>query len=287
MSAPAVEVLPDPGAVATTVAALLLERLTVAQAGGGVPQIALTGGTIADLMHRELARLSPASGVDWSRVVVWWGDERFVAADSADRNAGQARAAFLDAVGVDPEHVHEMPSTDSAPDVQSAAASSAAELREAGSGEFEVVMLGVGPDGHVASLFPGSPQLEVDDLIAVAVTGSPKPPPERVSLTLPALNRARAVWFLATGPEKAAAVAAALAEESLAQAEESLAQAEESLARAEESLPAARVRGRVTTTWFLDRAAAADIQPEGFSPRPILAVRRPVSRRGQGSAPGT
>ena len=268
MSAPAVEVLPDPGAVATTVAALLLERLTVAQAGGGVPQIALTGGTIADLMHRELARLSPASGVDWSRVVVWWGDERFVAPDSPDRNAGQARVAFLDAVGVDPEHVHEMPSTDSAPDVQSAAASYAAELREAGSGEFEVVMLGVGPDGHVASLFPGSPQLEVDDLIAVAVTGSPKPPPERVSLTLPALNRARAVWFLATGPEKAAAVAAALAEESLAraeeslaQAEESLAQAEESLARAEESLPAARVRGRVTTTWFLDRAAAADIQP--------------------------
>ena len=69
-------------------------------------------------------------------------------------------------------------------------------------------MLGIGPDGHVASLFPGFPQLDVDDQIAVGVTGSPKPPPERISLTFAALNRARAVWFLVSGAEKADAVAA-------------------------------------------------------------------------------
>ena len=95
----------------------LLSRLADAQAAGGVPQIALTGGTIAEAIHREIARLSPSSEVDWSQVVVWFGDERFVGPDDPDRNAGQARAAFLDAVGVDPAHVHEMPSTADAADV--------------------------------------------------------------------------------------------------------------------------------------------------------------------------
>ena len=99
-------------------------------------------------------------------MVVWWGDERFVAPDSADRNSAQARAAFLDAVGVDPAKVHPMPSTDDAADVDAGATAYAATLREHGSGEFDVVMLGIGPDGHVASLFPGFPQLDV-------TTGSP------------------------------------------------------------------------------------------------------------------
>ena len=92
-----------------------------------------------------------------------------------------------------------------------AAAAYAVEVRTHGAGEFDVVMLGVGPDGHVASLFPGFPQLDVDDDIAVAVTGSPKPPPVRISLTFPALNRTRQVWFLVSGDGKADAVARALA----------------------------------------------------------------------------
>ena len=87
MTAPRVEVQPDAAALATAVAGELLSRLADAQAAGHEPQIALTGGTIADAVHRELARLSPGSEVDWGRVVVWWGDERFVARDSADRNA--------------------------------------------------------------------------------------------------------------------------------------------------------------------------------------------------------
>ena len=201
-----VEVHPDSAALATAVAGELLSRLAGIQASGEVPVIALTGGTIADALHRELARLTARSEVDWSRVEIWWGDQRYTEATSADRNATGARADLLDKVPVDAARVHEMPDN-SFGEIEDAAASYADEMRKYGSGEFDIVMLGVGPDGHVASLFPGSPQLDVDDRIAVAVTASPKPPPERISLTLGALNRARSVWFLVSGGAKADAVA--------------------------------------------------------------------------------
>ena len=103
--------------------------------------------------------------------------------------------------------------TRSHPDVEAAAAAYDQLVRTHGAGDFDLVLLGLGPDGHVASLFPGFPQLDVDDRIAVAVTGSPKPPPERISLTFTALNRTREVWFLVSGEGKADAVARALADE--------------------------------------------------------------------------
>jgi 6-phosphogluconolactonase len=237
MTAPRVEVQPDAGALATAVAGELLSRLADAQAAGSDPQIALTGGGIAEAVHRELARLSPASGVDWSRVVVWWGDERFVPRYSNDRNARGAREAFLDSVGA--TQVHEMPATEDAADVDAAATAYSATVREHGAGEFDVVMLGLGPDGHVASLFPGHPALDAAG-IAVGVTGSPKPPPERVSLTFAALNRARSVWFLVSGEPKAPAVAAALAPEGDLHA-----------------TPARGVAGAEETIWFLDHEAAS------------------------------
>lgn len=240
MIPPRIEVHDDRAALATAVAGELLSRLADVQAAGGVPQIGLTGGGIADAVHHELARLSPASEVDWARVAVWWGDERFVAPDSPDRNAAQARAAFLDAVGADPAHVHEMPSTADAADVEAGAAAYGDVVRAHGTGEFDVLMLGVGPDGHVASLFPGYPQLDVDDRVAVAVTDSPKPPPERISLTFAALTRSRSVWFLVDGEEKAEAVARALADGADVH-----------------DVPAAGVTGSEETIWFVDRAAAS------------------------------
>ena len=115
MSESRIEVHPDASTLATAVAGELIARLEAAQASGHVPQIGLTGGTIAEAVHREVARLSPSSDVDWSRVVVWFGDERFVAPESPDRNAGQARRAFLDEVGA--IEVHEMASTRDAVDV--------------------------------------------------------------------------------------------------------------------------------------------------------------------------
>ena len=241
-TAPRIEVHEDPANLSTAVAGELLSRLADAQASGAVPQIALTGGTIAVAVHRELARLSPSSEVDWSRVVVWWGDERFVAPDSPDRNSGQAREALLSSVGVDAAKVHEMPSTADAPDVDAGAVAYSDAGRMHGSGEFDVMMLGVGPDGHVASLFPGFPQLDVDDKIAVGVTGSPKPPPERITLTFSALNRSKSVWFLVSGDQKAAAVASALAEGTDLH-----------------DTPAAGVSGSEETIWFLDRAAASQL----------------------------
>ena len=234
---PIVEVYDDAGALAAGIATRLLERLEDVQATGRIPHLALTGGTIADEMHRELARLAHDSSVDWSRVEFWWGDERYVAADSPERNELQARTALLDTLPLDPTRVHPMPSAEHG-DLEAAAASYAGELRAQGGGAFDVVMLGVGPDGHVASLFPGFPQLDVDDAIAVAVTGSPKPPPDRITLTFAALNRATAVWFLVSGESKAEAFARAIA------------------GADKHDIPATGVTGMSETLWLIDEAAA-------------------------------
>lgn len=240
----------SPEHLATAVAGLLLERLAEVQGRGEVPQVALTGGGIADALHRELARLSPGSGVDWRRVGVWWGDERFVAGDSPDRNAGQAREALLSVVDVDPGRVHEMPSATEVATAEESARAYADALAAEGVGALDVLMLGIGPDGHLASLFPGHPAARTTDADTVAVHDSPKPPPDRVSLTFPALNRARSVWFLASGDGKADAVARALSlteEGPLTRAEPGEPLPEDVLA-----CPAAGVHGTVETVWHLD-----------------------------------
>jgi 6-phosphogluconolactonase len=207
VNAPEVRRHDDAEVLVGDVASALLDRIEAAQARGEVPDIGLTGGTIAEELHRELARRSADSSVDWSRVRFWWGDERFVPADSPDRNAGQARAALLDHVAVDPVDVHEVPASDQVATAEDAAEAYGTALREHGSGVFEVLMLGIGPDGHCASLFPGHPALDARDAVAVAVHDSPKPPPDRVSLTFEAMNRSRAVWFIASGEGKARATA--------------------------------------------------------------------------------
>lgn len=239
MSTPRIEVHDDDRALATAVAGELLSRLADAQAAGRVPHVALTGGTIAEVVHRELARLAAGAEVDWGRVHVWWGDERFVDPGSPDRNAGQAREAFLSVVGVPDAQVHEVATTADCDSVEEAAATYAEALRVHGGDGFEVVMLGLGPDAHVASLFPGHPGLDARDTPTVAVHDSPKPPPDRVSLTFEAMEHSRAVWFIASGEGKADAVARAVADEG-------------SVAET----PARGVRGD-ETVWWLDEAAAS------------------------------
>lgn len=239
MTAPVVRRHEDADVLVGDVASALLDRLEAAQARGDVPQVGLTGGSIADALHRELARRSADSAIDWSRVVFWWGDERFVPAGSPDRNALQAREALLDHVPVDPARVHEVPASDQVATAEEAAAAYSETMRAEGAGSFEVLMLGIGPDGHCASLFPGHPALEARDAIAVAVHDSPKPPPDRVTLTLEAMERCRAVWFIASGEGKAEAVARALADDG-------------SVAET----PARGVRGE-ETVWWLDEDAAS------------------------------
>ena len=245
MSDPEIEIFPSPDALAAAVAGRLVMRLAAIQAAGRTPAIALTGGTIADKIHEAVVTATEGhEDVDWSKVDIWWGDERYVPHDDDQRNARQAWDAMLSHLDVSPGRVHEMPASDGPYDgVQDAATAYGDLVRSRGTGRFDVVMLGIGPDGHVASLFPGSEHLDVDDTIAVAVTDSPKPPPERVSLTFPALNRAAEVWFVASGSGKAEAVSRALATGDDAPAVH--------------DVPAVGVHGQDTTVWFLDEDAAS------------------------------
>jgi len=250
MSAPTVVVHHSADNLAEAAAARLITHLVAVQSAGRVAQIVLTGGTIADKIHRAVADSPVRSAVDWGAVEVWWGDERFVAADDDDRNELQARAALLDSVALDPARVHPMPTPEQAGgDLDTAAEMYAQELSAAaGPGDhdgvptFDVLMLGVGPDGHVASLFPGQPAL-YDERPVVGVRGAPKPPPLRVSMTMPTLRRALDVWFVASGEEKARAVHLGLG------------------SAGEMQVPACGPKGILSTTWLLDKAAAADLPP--------------------------
>lgn len=246
----------DAEVLAETVAARLLVRLVDAQARRGRADVVLTGGRIAAQVYRAVAASPVRGAVDWSRVDLWWGDERFLPAGHADRNETQARAALLEAVPLDPARIHPMPASDApeGDDPEAAAARYAAELAAAGAAagarlpHFDVLLLGVGEDGHVASLFPGHP-VTAERRPVAAVRHSPKPPPVRTTLTLPTINTAEEVWLIASGAGKADAVRAAL-----------------SPAVDASPVPAARVRGTSRTRWLLDRPAAQHLR--GTSPAP-------------------
>lgn len=257
MTAGQVVVHADAALLAEAAAARLVTRLVDVQTARGHAHVVLTGGGVGTATLAALARTPARDAVDWAALDVWWGDERFLPAGHPDRNATQARQALLDAVPLDPARVHEMAPAGGAfgDDVDAAARAYAEELAAAARPEdhadvptFDVLMLGVGPDGHVASLFPGHPALHEAERTVTGVRGSPKPPPVRVSLTLPAINAATQVWLLAAGAEKAPAVELALS------------------GAGPLAVPAAGVRGRSRTLWLLDRAAARDLDPSLVRP---------------------
>ena len=223
--------------LAFSAASRLITAIADAPSTGGIAQVVLTGGRVASAVYGAVAESPARVEVDWQRVEFWWGDERFLPSGDPERNETQARDALLSALDVDPARVHPM-AADTGQGAEAAAAAYAAELEAADSPTFDVLMLGVGPDGHVASLFPGYPQLEVTDAAAVAVHDSPKPPPTRLTLTLPVLARARETWFVVSGEDKADAVAKALAED---------------------DIPAARPKGENRTLWLLDEASASKV----------------------------
>src|SRR6476660_2725083 len=185
MTKPEIETFPSPEALAAAVAGRLVVRLAAVQAAGRTPAVCLTGGTIAEKIHEAVVVATAGhEDVDWSNVDFWWGDERYVPAADEGRNAKQAQEVMLDPLDVDERRVHEMPASDGPHDsLEDAAKAYGDEVRRHGSGQFDVLMLGVGPDGHVASLFPGYPQLDAGDTLAIPVTDSPWPPPDRISLT--------------------------------------------------------------------------------------------------------
>ncbi|HEX3899807.1 MAG TPA: 6-phosphogluconolactonase [Mycobacteriales bacterium] len=222
--------------LAQAVAARIITAISDAQAARGTASIVLTGGGIGGATLRELAAAPARDAIDWSSLDIWWGDERFLPAGNPERNETQAREALLAHVPLDLARVHPMASSTGAygDDLDAAAQAYAGELDEP---SFDILLLGMGPDGHVASLFPNSPALQ-DDRTVIPVRGASKPPPTRISLGLSAINRAREVWLIAAGEEKAAAVKTALSEG---------------------PVPAARVAGSEATRWLLDRAAASAI----------------------------
>lgn len=228
--------LADGDTVAQSVARALRERVIglLAVESERNMQICLTGGGIANRMYRQFAG-QQTEQIDWTRVEFWWGDERYVPTEDPDRNAGQTLAILAGTIALDAAKVHPMPSADGSADLSQAAMQYAEELGET---RFDVCLLGMGPDGHVASIFPGHPSFETpSSSTVIAVRNAPKPPPSRLSITIPVINSATEVWLLVSGAEKAAAVRRAL--------------------NGDPSLPAAQVCGAQRTMWWLDQPAAS------------------------------
>jgi 6-phosphogluconolactonase len=248
MSKTVVVVVPDADILASAVAARLVVKIIDAQAERGSASIVLTGGRIAAKVLRSVKELPAAAAIEWSRVDLWWGDERFLPAGDPERNETQARAALLDALPLDEARIHPMPPSDGpdGDDAEAASARYAAELAASakpGGSElphFDVLMLGVGEDGHVASIFPGHPVGSATGSTA-AVHDSPKPPPVRITLTMPTIQTAEEVWLVASGPDKAVAVGKAIE------------------GAGAQQVPAAGAVGTDKTVWLLDRAAAANV----------------------------
>lgn len=210
----------------------------------GYIHVALTGGSVG---IATLAAIRPlAARVPWDRLQLWWGDERWLPAGDAERNEQQADDALLTHVPIPDSQVHRFAASDAGLSLDEAVVQYTHELNAFTEGEFghpvfDLVFLGVGPDGHIASLFPDREHIEVTDRPVVAVTDSPKPPPMRLSLTRPVLNSARQVWLVLAGADKAAALGLALAGAS------------------RNEVPVAGIKGRDETVYFVDRAAASNV----------------------------
>ena len=215
--------------------------------------VVLTGGTVGGDVQRAVATSPMRTAIDWTRVHFWWGDERFVPKDDPDRNELQAREALLDLLPTPQSNIHPFPASNEVDDIDQAAATYAdVLLQHAAPGStvprFDITFLGVGPDGHIASLFPERDGYRDGPKTVIAVRNAPKPPPERLSLTLPAINTSQRVWMVLAGAEKASALGLALAGAS------------------EDEVPVAGVQGRKRTVFFVDQAAAAQVPERLIAP---------------------
>jgi len=240
----------DKEALAAAVAARFITKVVDLVDEFDEASVVLTGGTMGSAVL-EAVNVSPArDSIDWSRVNVWWGDERWLPAGDPERNETQARAALLDHVALDPARVHPFPASDQGIELDAAAELYAHEIAahtpaNASMPHFDITFLGMGPDGHIASLFPERGGIRERELTVISVRNSPKPPPERLSLTLPVINSSARVWLVVAGADKASALGLTLAGASV------------------NEVPAAGVEGRRKTLFFVDAEAAAEV-PENL-----------------------
>jgi len=220
-----VQVFADAQALAHAAAEWTAQACREAIAARGVCHLVLAGGSSPKLCYEALRELD----VDWSRVHIWFGDERCVPVGHIDRNDRMADEALLSHVSIPGSQIHRMQAELGPVEGASLYADALASI-----GPVDVLHLGMGEDGHTCSLFPGKDSL-YDDRPAFGVSDSPKPPPERVTLGYSVLNKARASLILSAGTGK-----------------------QEALARIKggESLPVARVKDAI---WFIDQDAAGDL----------------------------
>ncbi|OBF11626.1 6-phosphogluconolactonase [Mycobacterium sp. ACS4331] len=244
MSETVVETYSDAGEVAEAAGARLIGAITAAIADRGQAHIVLTGGGTGVALLRHVAE--HGADIDWPAVHLYWGDERYVPQQDDERNVKQAREALVAKVDIPARNVHPMAASDGefGDDIDAAALAYEQVLAaNAPDGEptplFDVHLLGMGGEGHINSLFPDTPAVAETSRMVVAVTDSPKPPPSRITLTLPAIQRSREVWLVVAGAAKADAVAAAIGGAS------------------PRDIPAAGAVGRERTVWLLDTEAAS------------------------------
>jgi len=241
---------PDMDALIGAVAARFLTKVIDLLDESETINVVLTGGTVGGAVLHAVATSRMRDAIDWTRVHFWWGDERFVPKADPDRNELQAREALLDHLPTPEANIHPFPASDEIEDIERAAAAYADVLREhAGSStgvqvpRFDITFLGVGPDGHIASLFPEHDSSRDSSLTVVAVRDAPKPPPLRLSLTMPAINSSDRIWMVLSGAEKASALGLALAGASPVE------------------VPVAGAQGRKRTVFFVDDEAASQVPP--------------------------
>ncbi|TFC10107.1 6-phosphogluconolactonase [Cryobacterium sp. MDB2-33-2] len=241
----------DRAALAASVAARFITTAVDLLHEEGDIHVVLTGGSVATEVLDAVNASAARDTVDWEHVNFWWGDERWLPYADPERNELQARTALLDHLDIPAENIHPFASSDGPRDLDAAGAAYAEELEAASNDgtvlpRFDITFLGVGPDGHIASLFPHLPGIREDTASVLTVRNSPKPPAERLTLSRPALNSSRCIWLVLAGPDKASALGLALAGAS------------------RDEVPVAGIKGRRYTNFFVDREAAAEV-PENLT----------------------
>lgn len=201
---------PTAADLAADVAARTVTTIVDAQTEGRTVSWVLTGGRIATAVLEGIR--ADADAIDWERIDLWWGDERYLPDGNQQRNDYEADRCLVAHVPIPADRVHRIAGPDRSESPEDSATSYERELRDValrngdiGLPRFDLVHLSIGPDGHVASLFPESAALHSTEPV-IAVHGSPKPPPVRISMGFTALNNASQAWLLASGAEKATAV---------------------------------------------------------------------------------